>query len=137
MSIELRETITGNDRKGLSTLKGMQTRDAKAGMLRLTAILEAMSDPTRRYILRRLSEREFCCSSFCDLGPKTRLTYHFARLEQAGLIRREKQGRRAILSLNRSGLELEFPGLIEAMLRAVEQEQRGASLEAETPGDAS
>jgi hypothetical protein len=42
-----------------------------------TTVLEGLSDPTRRKILLRLEKADFCCSSFRDLGPKTRLVHHF------------------------------------------------------------
>ena len=90
----------------------------KAGSLNLNAVLEALSDPTRRDIVHRLMREDFCCSSFCDLGSKTRLTYHFARLERAGLVQRQKNGRRVILSLDRRSINKAFPGLLRAIMKA-------------------
>jgi DNA-binding transcriptional ArsR family regulator len=88
--------------------------------LKLTDVLEALSDPTRRYILRRLAQDDACCSSFCDLGQKTKLTYHFARLEKAGLIRRNRSGRRVILTLDRRTVNFQFPGLLNSVLKVDE-----------------
>ncbi len=87
--------------------------------LELSAVLDALSDPTRRQIVLRLAAADFCCSSFNDLGPKTRLTYHFARLERAGLVYVTPNGRRRVLTLNFQGLEQAFPGLLPAVLQAV------------------
>ena len=79
----------------------MTDRTLAATSLNPTKVLEALSYPTRRYILRRLLNNDTCCSSLCDLGQKTKLTYHFGRLEKAGLIRRSKSGRRVILKIYR------------------------------------
>ena len=88
--------------------------------LDLSHVLEALSDLTRRRILIRLAAADFCCSSFNDLGPKTRLAYHFARLERAGLIHVTKSGRRRILSLRREAVEARFPGVLPSVLRSTE-----------------
>lgn len=85
--------------------------------LDLSDLLDALSDQTRRRILLRLTHADFCCSSFSDLGPKTRLAYHFARLERSGLIHVTKSGRRRILSLRRSEVEARFPGILPAVLQ--------------------
>ena len=85
--------------------------------LDLSDVLDALSDTTRRRILLRLAAADFCCSSFSDLGPKTRLAYHFARLERSGLIAVTKIGRRRILSLRREEVEAHFPGVLPAVLQ--------------------
>ncbi len=86
-------------------------------LLDLSDVLDALSDQTRRRILLRLAVADFCCSSFSDLGPKTRLAYHFARLERSGLIGVTKSGRRRILSLQREQIEARFPGVLPAVLQ--------------------
>ena len=86
----------------------------------LSEVLEALSDLTRRRILIRLAAADFCCSSFSDLGPKTRLAYHFARLEKAGLVHVTKSGRRRILSLRHEAVEARFPGVLLSVLRSTE-----------------
>lgn len=85
--------------------------------LDLSLVLDALSDPTRRRILRRLASADFCCASFQDLGPKTRLTYHFARLERSGLIQVTKSGRQRILSLRSGEVEACFPGVLQSILQ--------------------
>ncbi|RYG63706.1 ArsR family transcriptional regulator [bacterium] len=89
--------------------------------LDLSTVLDALSDETRRSVLRRLRQEDFCCSSFIDLGPKTRMTYHFARLRKAGLIRVTKAGTRRIMSLRATEVEAAFPGLLDAVLVGREQ----------------
>lgn len=86
--------------------------------LDLSDVLDALSDQTRRRILLRLAHADFCCSSFADLGPKTRLAYHFARLECSGLVEVTKSGRRRILSLRREQVEARFPGVLSSILQS-------------------
>ncbi|MBC8136492.1 MAG: helix-turn-helix transcriptional regulator [Fibrella sp.] len=88
-------------------------------LLDLSEVLDALSDETRRRILLRLMGADFCCSSFQDLGPKTRLTYHFARLQHSGLIRVTKSGRRRILSLRGEEVEDRFPGVLRSVLESM------------------
>jgi DNA-binding transcriptional ArsR family regulator len=90
--------------------------------LDLSTVLDALSDPTRRSVLIRLNQEDFCCSSFAELGPKTRMTYHFARLRKAGLIRVTKLGTRRLMSLRRAEVDAAFPGLLDAVLAGVEKE---------------
>jgi DNA-binding transcriptional ArsR family regulator len=86
--------------------------------LDLSLVLNALSDPTRRLILLRLRKRECRCSEFADLGPKTRLSYHFAFLEKAGLVTIRKEGVGKYLSLAQETAEANFPGLLQSVLRA-------------------
>ncbi len=91
--------------------KSVQTLD-------VDLILSALSDPTRRQIVMQLANKDFCCGSFDVLGPKTRLTYHFARLVKAGLITSSKEGRFRILSLRLKDVEAAFPGVLTSILQA-------------------
>lgn len=95
-------------------------QDSEVPLLDLSNVLDALSDETRRRIVLRLAIADFCCSSFSDLGPKTRLAYHFARLERSGLVRVTKSGRRRILSLRREQVEARFPGVLPSVLRSTE-----------------
>ena len=52
----------------------------------LSAVLEALSEPTRREIVLRLLEQgEAACQAFDGYAPKTNLSYHYARLREAGV----------------------------------------------------
>ena len=88
----------------------------------LSEVLDALSDPTRRQILVHLAEKDFCCGSFDSLGSKTRLTYHFNRLRQAGLIQSRRDGRYLILTLRRTEVDQAYPGLLQSVLTATENE---------------
>jgi len=89
----------------------------------LSAVLEALSDPTRRAILRRLSRGgERACSTFTAYASKTNLSYHLARLRAAGLVRMRPAGRRRLLSLRAEDVEARFPGLLRAVLTSARGE---------------
>ena len=88
----------------------------------LSEVLDALSDPTRRQILVQLAEKDFCCGSFGPLGSKTRLTYHFNRLRQAGLIKSTRDGRYQILTLRRTEVDHAYPGLLQSVLNAAASE---------------
>jgi DNA-binding transcriptional ArsR family regulator len=62
---------------------------------RLDSVFHALSDPTRRAILRRLAEGE---SSIGELAAPFKMTFagaskHIKALERAGLVRRTVKGR--------------------------------------------
>jgi Predicted transcriptional regulators len=91
--------------------------------LNLSAILDALRDPVRRSIVLRLAEcGSDCCSSFLDMGSKTNLTYHVARLREAGLIHVRIDGPYRIMSLRTEDLEARFPGLLSAILDSARRE---------------
>jgi DNA-binding transcriptional ArsR family regulator len=95
--------------------------------LDLSAILDALSDPVRRGIVLRLAEcGQACCSAFVDMGSKTNLTYHNARLREAGLVHMRIDGPYRILSLRTEDLEARFPGLLAAILDSARREQHAA-----------
>ena len=96
--------------------------DRKKPALDLSQVLDALSDPTRRQILLQLAEKDFCCGSFDSLGSKTRLTYHFNRLRQAGLIQSTRDGRYLILTLKRTEVDGAYPGLLQSVLTAAARE---------------
>ncbi|WFS24873.1 MULTISPECIES: ArsR/SmtB family transcription factor [Rhizobium] len=85
----------------------------------LSTVLDAMSDPTRRDIVLRLVELgEGNCSGFSEFGSKTNLTYHYARLREAGITSTRVEGTQRIISLRLDDLETKFPGLMTAILSA-------------------
>jgi len=88
-----------------------------------SAILNALSDPTRRQIVYRLSRQPGLCNSFGDLGSKTKLSYHFAELRHAGLTRTERQGTWRLMHLRLEEIEQLYPGLLKAVLKGAEEEQ--------------
>lgn len=89
----------------------------------LNAVLDALSDRTRRQIVHRLSLEPRLCNSFGDLGSKTKLSYHYAVLHRAGLTRTERQGVWKLMFLRLSEMEAAFPGLLTAVLEGAAQEE--------------
>ena len=51
-----------------------------------------------------------------DLGSKTNISYHLAKLREAGVTRTEAVGTSRLISLRRADLELRFPGLLDSIL---------------------
>lgn len=91
--------------------------------IELPMLLDCLSDPTRLVVVYRLAElgpgeSELQCGNFNAIGAKSNLTYHFARLREAGLIRTRVEGTGRYISLRRDDLEARFPGLLESILKA-------------------
>lgn len=68
---------------------------------------QALSDPTRREILRMLREREMTAGEIAERFPlaKSTLSGHFNVLKHAGLVVAEKTGTTIVYSLNLSIVE--------------------------------
>lgn len=80
------------------------------GVLRNTEmneVFQALSDPTRREILRLLHARDMTAGELAQKFPlaKSTLSGHFAALRHAGLIVAEKTGTSIVYSLNLSVVE--------------------------------
>lgn len=85
----------------------------------LASVLEALSDATRLAIVVELADAEACerrCGTFPHLGSKSNLTYHFAKLRTAGIVRVRAAGTSRYISLRRGDLDSRFPGLIERII---------------------
>jgi DNA-binding transcriptional ArsR family regulator len=90
--------------------------------IELSAVLDALSDPIRLQIVARLAAEGECrCSGFLEYGQKTNLTYHFARLREAGVTRTRAEGPYRIIALRVEDLEARFPGLLPAILGSVQR----------------
>jgi DNA-binding transcriptional ArsR family regulator len=90
----------------------------------LANVLTALGDETRLamigYMARNL-EQEMTCGQFCGLGSKTALSYHLAKLREAGVVNVRPQGTKRLISLRRADLDEKFPGFLDAILaRAVD-----------------
>ena len=85
----------------------------------LAGVLSALGDPTRLSIVGRLARRhDICmtCSQFLEIAPKTSLSYHLAKLREAGVIRVEPRGTSRFVSLRSHDLEVRFPGVLDSIL---------------------
>jgi DNA-binding transcriptional ArsR family regulator len=87
--------------------------------IELSAVLEALSEPTRREIvLRLLEEGESPCQAFDATAPKSNLSYHYARLREAGVTRTRPAGPYRMISVRVDDLAARFPGLLDAIVAA-------------------
>ncbi len=95
--------------------------------LDLAIILAALGDPTRLSIVAHLARDEaepLTCGQFLDLGSKTNISYHLAKLREAGVTRTEAVGTSRLISLRRSDLERRFPGLLDSILASAKTASR-------------
>jgi DNA-binding transcriptional ArsR family regulator len=88
--------------------------------LDLGDVLQALSDPNRLQIVRRLAESDAgcACGAFGLELTKSTLTHHFRVLREAGVIRQQAEGTARINTLRREDLDARFPGLLDAVLGA-------------------
>ena len=73
----------------------------------MNEVFQALSDPTRREILRLLRNSDMTAGEIADRFPlaKSTLSGHFNVLKHAGLIVSEKNGTTIVYSLNASAVE--------------------------------
>lgn len=80
-------------------------------------VFRALSDPTRREILRILRKRDMTAGELAERFPlaKSTLSGHFAILRHAGLIVAEKRATSIVYSLNVSAVEEAVAGVMETL----------------------
>lgn len=97
------------------------------GQISLSGVFDALSDPVRRLIVARLARHgELNCSCFLDYGSKTAISYHLARLREAGITRTRRDGKLHYMALRTGDLEQRFPGLIAPVLANALAEEKAA-----------
>jgi len=92
-----------------------------ADQISLPIVLGVLGDPTRLAIVRYLASKEgvpMNCSKFLDLTSKTNLSYHLAKLREAGVTRAEVVGTSRLITLRRDDLDRRFPGLLDSVIAA-------------------
>lgn len=85
----------------------------------LPNVLSVLGDPTRLAIVAELARKEdgpVACSHFLDICSKTNLSYHLAKLREAGVTLTEAAGTSRFTTLRRADLDARFPGLLESVL---------------------
>jgi DNA-binding transcriptional ArsR family regulator len=85
----------------------------------LPNVLSALGDDTRLAIVGMLARNEgtsMTCGQFCDLGSKTSLSYHLAKLREAGIVNVEPCGTSRHISLRRADLDQRFPGFLDSVI---------------------
>lgn len=83
----------------------------------MNAVFQALSDPTRREVLRLLRERDMTAGEIADRFSLSRSTLsgHFNVLKHAGLIVAEKNGTSILYSLNVSVVEQALAAMLELL----------------------
>lgn len=92
-----------------------------ADQITLSNVLVALGDPTRLAIvgyLARRAGRPTMCLNFTDFGSKTNISYHLAKLREAGITRTEVSGTSRLITLRRDDLDIRFPGLLDSIIAA-------------------
>ena len=70
--------------------------------MRMNEVFKALSDPTRREVLRILSHGERTAGELAEPFAMTKpsMSHHFAVLKEAELIRSRREGQQIVYSLN-------------------------------------
>jgi len=76
----------------------------------------------RRIVVRLASEKEIPCGYLNDEAPKSNLTYHYAKLREAGVTKTRLEGPFRYISLRLDELETRFPGVLSSVLAAATRE---------------
>jgi DNA-binding transcriptional ArsR family regulator len=87
--------------------------------IELANVLAVLGDPTRLAIVGYLARNEgvpLSCGQFLDFGSKTNLSYHLAKLREAGVTHAEARGTSRLISLRRDDLDARFPGLLDSII---------------------
>ena len=90
-----------------------------AEKIALPTVLGALSDQTRLAIINYLSRNEdrgMICSQFTDLASKTAISYHVAKLREAGVVRVTPEGTKRRVHLRRDDLDTRFPGFLDSII---------------------
>jgi DNA-binding transcriptional ArsR family regulator len=86
------------------------------------SVLQALADPVRVDIVRQLAacDGELPCGHLVVPITKSTASHHIRTLTTAGVVGEREEGRRKYLWLRRADLDVRFPGLIDAVLRATD-----------------
>lgn len=92
-----------------------------ADQISLANVLAVLGDQTRLAIVGYLARNEgvaMSCGQFLEFGSKTNLSYHLAKLREAGITSTEMSGTSRLITLRRSDLDRRFPGLLNSIVTA-------------------
>ncbi len=91
--------------------------------IELTRVLYALSDPVRLDVVRQLDrEGEATCAALDRGRPKSSMSHHFRVLRDAGVVQTRSEGTAHMNELRRAELDALFPGLLDAILTAPEDD---------------
>jgi DNA-binding transcriptional ArsR family regulator len=98
----------------------MELRFPARDELSLVEVLQALSDPVRLQMVRKLDRADGALACVDLLLPVSKSTgsHHFKVLREAGVVRCREEGTRRYYTLRREDLDARFPGLLDAVLLA-------------------
>ena len=89
-------------------------------------VFAALADPIRLGILVALADvpevDKTRCSSFTEFASPSLLSYHFAKLREAGITRFRVEGTSRFISIRREDLDRRFPGLLDSVLETARRD---------------
>ena len=88
----------------------------------LAGVLHALADPARMGVFRTIAAQTdapvSCKAATPDDMPRSTRTHHLRVLREAGLICSEKKGAEVLSTARLEDIEIRFPGLLAAIMRA-------------------
>lgn len=91
-----------------------------ADQISLPNVLAALGDDTRLAIVGCLARSDvvsgLVCGQLCGLTSKTNLTYHVAKLREAGVVNVRPEGTKRRVTLRRDDLNARFPGFLDTII---------------------
>jgi DNA-binding transcriptional ArsR family regulator len=101
-------------------LSSMSLPHPDPDQIELANVLSALGDETRLAMIGYLARNEasggMTCGQFCTLGSKTNISYHVAKLREAGVVNVEPIGTSRLVTLRRCDLDQRFPGLLDSII---------------------
>ncbi len=89
-------------------------------------VFAALGDPIRLGILVSLAAFDEVdkvrCGSFTELASPSLLSYHFAKLREAGITRVRAEGTVRFISLRREEFDRRFPGLLDSVIETARRD---------------
>ena len=86
----------------------------------LPNVLAALGDETRLAIIGCLARSDqmegLVCGQLNNLTSKTNLTYHVAKLREAGLVNVRPEGTKRRVTLRREDMDSRFPGFLDTVI---------------------
>ena len=103
-----------------------QAHHPEVGEIALTGVMAALSDPIRVGLVRLLADgRERGWGELQAPVAKSTLSHHLRVLRDAGLTRTRQEGTRCFVVLRQQDLQARFPGLLQVVLAAAEDQDIG------------
>ncbi|WEK05224.1 MAG: helix-turn-helix transcriptional regulator [Candidatus Devosia phytovorans] len=94
----------------------------EADQITLPNVLAALGDDMRLAIIGCLARSDqvegLVCGQLTGLTSKTNLTYHVAKLREAGVVKVQPEGTKRRVTLRRDDLDARFPGFLDTIIAA-------------------